>query len=315
MEYKQFGKTEDKLSVLGLGTWQFAGQNDWANFNKEEAIRIVHAAIDSGINFVDTAPVYGLGHSEEVVGQALKGKRDQVFLATKMGLPWDDQKNVVVNLKADSIIKEIDDTLRRLQTDYVDLYQIHWPDPGTDIRETMEALAKVKQSGKARHIGVCNFSLDLLKQAMEVTEVVSHQGLYNVLEPNASVYHSIDLGYRVENTLLPFLEENDQFFLPYSPLLQGLLAGKTSFDKGVVTNNPSLQGDKLAANLKKIEAINSLTGKPIQEVALNWLIAQKAVGPIIAGASKLSQLESNLKALQWTMDSDLKAKIDAIVRG
>lgn len=315
MEFKKFNAVEEKLSVLGLGTWQFAGAGDWPGFVKEDAIAIIHQAIDAGINFIDTAPVYGLGHSEKVVGEALKGKRNQVFLATKCGLPWDENNNVRNDLTKASLYKEIDDSLQRLGVDHIDLYQIHWPDPGTPIAETMEALAEIKKSGKIRYIGVSNFSEELTKEAMTVTDIVSHQGLYNMLEHNPTSYHNIDLKYRVKESLLGFLEDNGQFFLPYSPLMQGLLAGKTSFGEGAASNNPELQGEALQKHLATVAKIEKEFNHPIQEIALNWLISQKTVGPVIAGATKSAHLASNLKALEWTMSADMFNHINDIIAG
>lgn len=314
MNYKEFNKIGQPLSVIGLGTWQFAGKNDWPNFNKAQAVAIIHEAIERGINFIDTAPVYGLGHSELVVGEALKGKRDKVFLATKCGLAWDDQNRVTNNLTRQGLFKEIDESLQRLKVDHIDLYQVHWPDPNTDIRETMEALATIKEQGKIKHIGVSNYSIDMMKEAMAITEIVSHQGLYNMLEGNAESYHGIPLQYRVEESLLPFLTENEQFFLPYSPLMQGLLAGKTSFPKGAASNNPALQGEKLNANLAKVKKITDEINRPIQEIALNWLIAQQQVGPIIAGCSSPDQLLNNLKCLEWSLTADEIQLINDLVK-
>lgn len=315
MEFKKFDLVEDKLSALGLGTWQFAGEGDWPGFTKKDAIAIIHQALDAGINFIDTAPVYGLGHSETVVGEALKGKRNQVFLATKCGLPWDQDNNVTNNLTRQGLMKEIDDSLRRLQTDHIDLYQIHWPDPNTPIQETFEALAEIKKAGKIRYIGVSNYSEEMMKEGMKITKVVSHQGLYNMLEQNPTSYHNIPLQYKVKDSLLGFLESNGQFFLPYSPLMQGLLAGKTTFNQGAVNNNPELKDDRLALHLEQVKSIEALVNRPIQEIALNWLIAQKTVGPVIAGATKQAHLTSNLKALEWKLDADMMAKINAIVKG
>lgn len=304
---------DDELSAIGLGTWQFAGANDWPNYKKDEAIAIIHEAIDRGINFIDTAPVYGLGHSETVVGEALNGKRNKVFLATKCGLAWDDQNRVTNNLTQKGLHKEIDDSLRRLKVDHIDLYQIHWPDPNADIRETMETLATIKAQGKIRHIGVSNYSIEMMKEAMAITEVVSHQGLYNMLEANATGYHNIPLQYRVKDSLLDFLTENGQFFLPYSPLMQGLLAGKTTFTHGAAGSNPELQGDRLKQHLVTLEKVNTLFDRPLQEIALNWLIAQDTVGPIIAGCSNRDQLHSNLKTLEWTMDEAIFNQLNTIL--
>ena len=143
----------------------------------EDSIKTVQKAVDLGVNFFDVAPIYGMGHVEEILGKALKGRRESVLVASKCGLVWDDRKNVTINLTATSIHQEIDDSLRRLQTDYLDLYQMHWPDPNTPIEETISALEEIKKSGKIRHIGVSNFSVDLTRQAMAVGTVTSHQGL------------------------------------------------------------------------------------------------------------------------------------------
>lgn len=313
MNYKHFPKVEEALSVIGLGTWQFAGANDWPGFNKEDAICIIHEAIDQGINFIDTAPVYGLGHSEKVVGEAIKNKRDLVFLATKCGLVWDNQNRVTNNLTGASLNEEIDASLKRLHVDYIDLYQIHWPDPNTDIRETMEALRRIQEQGKIKYIGVSNFSEEMMREAMTIADVVSHQGLYNMLEQNPTSYHNIPLQYRVGDSLLDFLESNGQFFLPYSPLMQGLLAGKTEFDKGAVSSNPELQDNLLNRHLETIKRITSNINKPIHEIALNWLISQKTVGPVIAGCTKSKHLRSNLSTLDWTMEEDMMNKISEIL--
>lgn len=313
MKYKSFSVIDTNLSALGLGTWQFSGKGDWSAYEKETAIKIIHGAIDGGINFVDTAPVYGLGHAESIVGEGLKGKRDKVFLATKVGLPWDGGNNVRNDLTEASIIKEIDTSLSRLQTDYVDLYQIHWPDPNTAIEETMEALAKLKQQGKIRYIGVSNFSEDLMARAMKITDVASHQGLYNMIEQNAATYHNIPLGYEVKNSLLDKLASEGQFFLPYSPLMQGLLAGKETFVDGVRMNNPELHGEQLEKNIQMIQEITEFIEKPIHEIALNWLISQETVGPVIAGCTSLDQLNGNLKALDWDLAENQIKLIDDIL--
>lgn len=311
MKFKKFDKVEEELSVIGLGTWQFGGPDAWPNFSKEESLYIFDMAIDAGINFIDTAPVYGLGGSEEFLKDALKGKRDKVLVATKNGLPWDADKNVTTNLSKKSIIKEMDDSLLRMGLDYVDIVQPHWPDGNIAIGETLEALEYLKQEGKIRYFGVCNHRLDDVKG---LKGAVSFQGLYNMLEPNASHYHNIELGYKAMDEIIPYAEKNGMFYLPYSPLMQGLLAGKKEFSKGAVAANPMLQGEKLASYLKCASIISKELGKPIQEIALNWLIHQKAVGPIIAGATKREHLTLNLKALSWEMDESTFSWINKKVK-
>jgi aryl-alcohol dehydrogenase-like predicted oxidoreductase len=154
--------------------------------------------VDLGINLFDVAPVYGFGHAEEVLGKALKGRRQKVLIASKCGLLWDGQRNITNNLTAKSILWEIDNSLRRLNTDHIDIYQLHWPDPNTPIEETIEALHSIKEAGKIRYIGVSNFSVELTKQAMEIDTIVSYQGLYNMLERNPESYHEIPLTYRTQ---------------------------------------------------------------------------------------------------------------------
>jgi len=313
MKMKNFTSIEESISAIGLGTWQFSGKDSWDSFDEAEAIKIIHAAVDSNINFIDTAPVYGLGHSEILVGKAIKGLRDKIFLASKVGLPWDKDFNVRNDLTRKSIEREIDDSLKRLQTDHIDLYQIHWPDPNTPIEETMEALKDIQKSGKIRYIGVSNFSLELLKRAQAVTNIASHQGLYNMFEPNAGSYHNIPLGYKVQDELLPKLVEQGMFFLPYSPLLQGLLAGKTDFSTGVCASNPVLNNDRTADLIALAQRIEKECGKPINEIAINWLINQDGVGPIIAGVSNRAQLSSNLNALEWSY-AEVADQVEALLK-
>jgi len=215
---------EVRFSVVGFGCWAASGPDAWNNSTDENSILAIQKAYDLGVNFFDVAPVYGLGHAESVLGKALKSlDRSSYLIASKCGLVWGEDKDVSVNLSKESIFKEIDESLQRLQTDYIDIYQIHWPDPDTDILETMEALAELKASGKIRHIGVTNFSLEELEKARTVAPVVSFQGLYNMLEHNPSHYHTIPLAYQVKNEVLPYCSQNSLAFFPYSPLMQGLL--------------------------------------------------------------------------------------------
>ncbi|GAM59612.1 putative aldo/keto reductase [Vibrio ishigakensis] len=212
MKYKQI--KDLNASAVGFGCWAIGGT--WNNVSDEESIKSIKAAIDTGINFFDVAPVYGKGHAETVLGQALKNEsRDKIIIATKCGLPWsqDERKKTRKDLTKASIFKEIDDSLMRLQTDYVDLYQVHWPDPNTPISETAEALAELKKQGKIRHVGVSNYSLDMTRQMMEGVEVATFQGLYNLLEQNPEHYHNIPLQYRAREEALPFCKANDMKYL------------------------------------------------------------------------------------------------------
>ncbi|HOJ88831.1 MAG TPA: aldo/keto reductase [Pseudothermotoga sp.] len=318
MRYRSTKRFPLNASVVGLGCWGLSGPSIWKDSNDSDSIKIVHKALESGINFFDVAPVYGFGHAEEILGKALRGfARDKVIIATKCGLIWDEQKRITRCLKPESVFKEIDESLRRLGTDYVDLYQLHWPDPNTPIEETIDALLELKKAGKVRFIGLSNFSVDTARRLLE--HISSMQGLYNMFERNALSYHNIPLEYRTEREVLPFCEENDLAFLPYSPLMQGVLTGDIDYNEkftDVRAANPKLVGDNLRkyiAIVEKLKAIGSKIGKPVNEIAMNWLIKHRPITSIIAGATKPEQLEENLKALDWEMDNELFNEIEAIV--
>lgn len=317
MKFKKVKQIKEELSVLGLGCWGFSGGDVWDGTNDEDSIKAIHAAVDAGINFYDVAPIYGFGHAEEVLGKALSnGKREKVIVASKCGLIWDKNRNVKNNLTKNSILKEIDDSLKRLNTDYLDLYQLHWPDPNTSIEETIEAIEFLKKSGKIRYFGVTNFSLESVSKIMEMTSVDSQQGLYNMMERNPSSYHTIPLDYRTEDEVLPFCEKNGQAYLPYSPLFQGLLTGTFKLENNfsqsdVRSSNPKLNGEDYIIYYKGVEKLKEIAkeiGKPLNEIAINWLAKNPAVTSIIAGAQKVEHIEMNLKALQWELtDTNLKA--------
>lgn len=319
MKFKKVDKINEKLSVIGFGCWGISGPEYWDGTTDESSIKAIHKAIEYGVNFFDVAPVYGFGHAEEVLGKAIKGFRSKIIIATKCGLIWDEQKRITNNLKPKSIFKEVEDSLKRLQTDYIDLYQLHWPDPSLDIEETMDAMLELKKSGKIRYIGLSNFSISEAKRAMQKAEISSMQGLYNMLERNANSYHNIPLEYRTEREILPFCLENGMAFFPYSPLLQGLLAGKFTGNesfKDVRAANPNLSGEKFKTYInvvKKLKIIANEIKKPLSQIALNWLIKSKAVTSVIAGVQNPQQLEENIGAVTWEMDDDLYYKIEKII--
>ncbi|GLI54695.1 aldo/keto reductase [Propionigenium maris DSM 9537] len=261
-KYRKTGRTGDlEISAMGIGTWAFDPKG-WTGTTDDESVRVLREALDMGINLIDTAPVYGLGHSERIVGKAIGGyDREDIFIATKCGLIWDEEGRVENNLSRESLLKEIDEILGRLETEYVDLLQVHWPNPAYDIKETFETLAEIKASGKARYIGVSNYSLEDLKRAEELCEITSFQGLYNMLEPNASSYHNIGLGYRSEEEILPYTGERGMIFLLYSPLMQGILAGAGADNIDRLTEgdvrrtNPVLGEEKYYRAAEEIEKI------------------------------------------------------------
>lgn len=320
MIYKKVAKIEDKISAIGIGCWNMGG--DWDSSEEKTSIDIIHAAIDLGINFFDVAPVYGWGNSETILGKALKGGlRDKVLIASKGGLLWDDAHQTTNNLSKDSLLTEIDDTLRRLQTDHVDIYQLHWPDHNVPLEETAEALTIMKNAGKIRYVGLSNFAQADVETMMSYISVDCQQGLYNMLERNPQSYHSIPLEYRTEAEVLPNVKKYGQAYLPYSPLFQGLLAGKflggIDFSKRDIRNaNPKLSGELFEtyrAGAQKIKDFADEIGRPMNEVALNWLRQKEEITSIIGGASTIAQLEKNIRCTEWDLTAEELGEIEKIL--
>ena len=309
-----------QASALGFGCWAMGGT--WNNVSDKESIAAVHAAVDHGFNFFDVAPVYGLGYAENILGKALQSvDRSKVIIATKCGLVWDSNSQVTNNLTAKSLVTEVEESLQRLQTDYLDLYQVHWPDPNTPIAETAEALAMLKQQGKIRHVGVSNYSLAMTQEMMEGVEVATFQGLYNLLEQNPTHYHNIPLQYRAREEVLPFCQQNDMKYLPYSPLMQGLLAGSLkrngNWDKNDDRyNNPKLNGEGFEPYFNCVEELKLLAKEaniPLAHLAIHWLVAQDEVGPVIAGAHTVKHVENNAAFVHSTATIELLQRAEEIV--
>lgn len=312
MVYKKVKRIAEEISAIGIGCWNMGG--DWDSSEENTSIRMIHAAIDQGINFFDVAPVYGWGVSETILGKALKedGLRNKVLIASKGGLLWNEKHQTQNNLSRDSLLKEIDDTLARLQTDHVDIYQMHWPDPNEPLEETAEALNIMKKAGKIRYVGLSNFSQADVEQMMEYIFVDCQQGLYNMLERNPGSYHGIPLEYRTEKEVFPNVRKYGQAFLPYSPLFQGLLAGRfldglTISERDIRNENPKLTGEAFKVyqdGARKLKAYADEIGRPMNEMALNWLRQKEEITSIIGGASSVEQLEKNLRCISWDLTGE-----------
>lgn len=320
MIYKKVEKIKEKISAIGIGCWNFGG--DWDDSNDKNSNQIVHAAIDHGVNLFDVAPVYGWNHSERVLGNALKnGKREKVIIASKCGLVWDKNHVTVNDLSKKNILSEIDGSLERLQTDYIDIYQLHWPDPKTPIEETVRALHEIKQAGKIRYVGLSNFSKKDVKTFMSMIEINAQQGLYNMLERNTSSYHGIPLAYKTEKEMMVTVREHGQAFLPYSPLFQGLLAGgfasEHRFSEDDIRNeNPKFFGETYVLYYQAYEKLQALADRmehPINELAINWLRQKPEVTSIINGVSSLKQLQKNVDSLSWDILNENMAEIETII--
>lgn len=302
MRYINLGKTDIKVSVIGFGAWAIGGWM-WGGTDHQQSVRAVEAAIDAGINLIDTAPAYGQGLSEQIVGQAIKGKRDQVIIATKCGLVWNVERGehffdyqsgqqVYKYLGPESIRYEIDLSLKRLGIDHIDLYQTHWQDTSTPIEETMGTLMELKKEGKIRAIGASNATLDQLKQYDQ----------YGQLDVDQEKYSLIDTA--VEEEVLPWCQENKVTMLAYSPIGQGLLTGKLDPDR-------EFEGDDLrkgnprfsAKNRKMMQDILNLYFKPIADkyglsltqLSVATLVSQENV-IALCGARSQQQVEENARA-------------------
>lgn len=321
MKMKKVDALDFELSAVGFGCWAAGGTIVWNDADDDSTIRTIQRAVDLGINFFDVAPVYGFGHAETMLGRALGSRRQQVIIASKCGLRWDDAHTIVNNLRPESIMQEIDDSLRRLQTDYIDIYQMHWPDPATPIGESMQALGQLQAAGKIRHIGVSNFSRVLADEARLYGTIVSHQGLYNMLEHNPAQYHNIPLTYRTKAEILPDCLEHGMAFFPYSPLFQGLLTdhfkAENQFDaRDVRAANPKLNGDLFQVYYKiraELVTFAGKIGKPLAQLAINWLIDQPAVTSVICGAQTIAQVEENAASASWTLTPEMRTDLERLL--
>jgi len=323
MMYRKVERIDRALSVVGFGCWSSGGYN-WTDGSVEESIRAIHAAIDHGVNLFDVAPVYGFGDSEQVLGRALKGRRSKVFIATKVGLRWDVKDGPTRNdLSQSSIRWEIEQSLRRLNVEYVDLYQMHWPDPNTPIEETMQTMADLVREGKIRHIGASNFSIALCDKAERIAPLASHQVLYNMFDRNAKSYCGIPLEYKAEQEALPHCAGKGMAFLPYSPLCQGVLSGRfyRGRDNDLIKSdmrltNPELLGDALNRKLDavdRLKAVANNAGLTLLEMSMGWLIHQPAVTSIISGARNEAQAISSAKTGDVLISADIMREIGDIL--
>ena len=312
MKYTSLEGMDIKLSCIGFGGEQLGGYG-WGKTSEREMVKAIRQAIDCGINFFDTAPVYGLGHSENVLAEALGTDRKNVVIATKVGYTWKEEAalekatpNSPIEKFADSspvnINREIDMSLKRLKTDYIDIYQIHLPDPNTPIEDTLLAMEKLKQSGKIRCIGCCNFSFELLKEALKYGEIKTIQIPYNLIDRKA------------ERDLLPFCREHNIAVLVYSPLARGLLTGKydrnTKFgldDHRSRNSDSYFHGEAFLRNLevlKKIKFIARKLDKTPTQIALRWILENPYVTAAIFGAKSIAQVEENVVASEFTLSRE-----------
>jgi len=309
MEYRRLGSSDLEISTVGLGCWAMGGWW-WGGTDVNDSIAAVQKAIDVGINFIDTAPVYGWGLSEEIVGRALEGRRDKAVVATKCGLIWDREEGeyyfedaghkVYRCLRKENIIREAEASLRRLRTDWIDLYQCHWPDKTTALEETMEALVALRDQGKIRAIGVSNFTVPMHEECLRHGPLHSSQPRYNMLDR------------KIEKDVLPFCREHNIGVVVYSPLEQGILTGKVTPDRKFApddyrTHQPWFQRKNLERALGFLERIRPIAeghGKSLAQLAIAWVVAQPGVTAAIVGARRPEQVEHNAGGSDWRLSED-----------
>jgi aryl-alcohol dehydrogenase-like predicted oxidoreductase len=298
MEYRQIGQSELKASVVSLGTWVFGGEC-WGEADDTESIKAVNAALDAGINLIDTAPVYGNGRSEEVIGKAIKGREKEIIIATKCGLEQKG-KSIRPNLKPEFIEEEINNSLRRLGVETIDLYQCHWPDPRTPLEETFNKLNDLVKEGKIRYIGVSNFNADLLKEALKFSSIESDQMHYSLFERS------------IEKEIIPVCEDSGVSILAYGTLGGGILTGKykepPQISKGDVRSffykyYKEPFWSKAREMIDVLEDIAVKHDSPVSNAAINWVLNKKIVASCIAGSRNLEQIRKNAEAANWTFDN------------
>ncbi|WP_085991672.1 aldo/keto reductase [Oceanobacillus senegalensis] len=303
----KLGKSDLYVNPIGLGTNAVGGHNLYPNLNEETGKDLVRSAINNGINFIDTALLYGPGRSEELVGEVVKetGKRSELVIATKIAPIFGGEKMKIDN-NPTFLKQEVEKSLKRLQTDYIDLMYIHYPDKVTPKDEAVGALQELKEQGKIRAIGVSNFTPDQLEEANKDGYVEVFQGEYNLLSRSA------------EETLFPYLIENNISFVPYFPLASGLLAGK--YNKNAVFEDlrkdlPYFKGDVFKQNLEKVEEVRKIAnakGVEVAHLVLAWYLTSDAIDTIIPGAKSAEQVINNLKTLDVQLTNEEIQEIDQI---
>ena len=306
-----------EITPIGFGAWAIGGGGwaaAWGPQDDDEAVGAIRRAVELGVNWVDTAAVYGLGHSEELVARALKGvpESDRPYVFTKCSLVWDGEGDISNVLNKNSVKRECEDSLRRLQTDVIDLYQIHWPRPDEDIEEGWEAMVELRDEGKVRHIGVSNFDVSQMERIEEIASIETLQPPYNMLNRG------------VEEEILPYCGEHDIGVIVYSPMRSGLLTGKMTPER--VQNLPSddwrrdaddFQEPKLSENLKLVEllrAIGEQHGRSPAEVAIAWTLRHPAVTAAIVGGRRPDQVDGVIGAAEFRLSEDEIEEIEVALQ-
>ena len=315
MEYRKLGGTDLVVSAIGIGSWELGG-TQYGPIDEDEAVRAIYRGLDLGVTCVDTAPVYGCGHAEEVLGRALPARRHEIVLVTKCGLDWDEKQQVTRDGSRGRVLGGLEESLRRLKTDYVDAFLVHWPDPERGVDEGLRAMQEILASGKARAVGVSNFSVEQMTIARDLGVLQIHQMGYNLFD------------YRVEKEIMPYCRQHDVGVMVYGSLCYGLLTGtftaETTFadwdwrSKGSAFGQPILGGENFLKNLLVVEELRDVArsrGVTLPQLAMNWVLRNPAVGVGLTGPRVPAEIEDTLGAVGWSLTDEEVARIAAIMRG
>ena len=313
-QLRPLGNSDLNLTPIGFGAWAIGGGNwefAWGPQDDNDSVNAIHRALDLGVNWVDTAAIYGLGHSEEVVAKALKGTSHKPYVFTKCSMRWDDDRKIYRSLKANSLEEELNASLRRLNVETIDLYQIHWPNPEEEIEEGWSALAKFKEQGKIRHIGVSNFNVDQMKRAQKIAPITSLQPPYSMLRR------------AIEQEILPFAQANNIGVINYSPMLSGMLTGKMTRDRVAAMPQddwrrraPEFNEPRLTRNLRLVELLREIGSSHNVEpgvVAVAWTLHHPAITAAIVGGRSPQQVEGIAPALHFRLSPDEYNRINVFL--
>jgi aryl-alcohol dehydrogenase-like predicted oxidoreductase len=313
---RTLGNSDLQLTPIGFGAWAIGGGNwefAWGPQDDNESIDAIHRALDLGINWIDTAAIYGLGHSEQIVGRALKSTTHNPLVFTKCSMRWHEDRSIYRSLRPDSLAEELESSLRRLGVESIDLYQIHWPNPEAEIEEGWEALARFREQGKIRWIGVSNFSVEQMKRAQKIAPITSLQPPYSMLRR------------AIEDEILPYAKANGIGVINYSPMVSGLLTGKMTAERvaafpvddwrrrGVEFNEP-----RLSRNLELVEILREIgSGHGVSPgvVAVAWSLHQPAITAAIVGGRSAQQVDGLAPALEFRLSEDEYARVNAFLSG
>jgi len=313
-DLRQLGNSDLLLTPIGFGAWAIGGGNwefAWGPQDDNDSISAIHRALDLGVNWIDTAAIYGLGHSEEVVARALKGTGHKPYVFTKCSMRWHEDRSIYRSLKAKSLEEELNASLRRLNVDTIDLYQIHWPNPEEEIEEGWSALARFKEQGKVRHIGVSNFNVDQMKRAQAIAPITSLQPPYSMLRRG------------VEQEILPFAKANNIGVINYSPMLSGMLTGKMTRERIAAMPQddwrrraPEFNDPRLTRNLRLVELLREIGSSHKVEpgvVAVAWTLHYPAVTAAIVGGRSAQQVEGIAATLHFRLSHQEYDRINAFL--